>query len=267
MSTQEKPPGYIDTTIREGVLRIIICNEKRYNAMSLEMWKSVAKAVDAAQSNDEVRVIVLQGAGKSAFMSGADISEFKENRNDKIQAQHYADSVNAAQSALRSSRKPTIAAIKGICMGGGMGLSLSCDLRYSTETAKFCMPAGKLGVGYAYEGIKRFVDIVGATRTLELFLTARTFSGNEAARIDLVNEVFSEEHFDKIVDERISTMAGYAPLTMQAVKAGIRCVLQEDYPPSVEEVSRMVTACFESEDYREGQAAFKEKRKPHFTGK
>ncbi|MDR5903830.1 enoyl-CoA hydratase [Franzmannia qiaohouensis] len=267
MSAQEKPPGYIDTTLDGGVLRIIICNEKRYNAMSLEMWKSVAKAVTDAQSNDDVRVIVLQGAGKKAFMSGADISEFKEKRSDKAQAQHYADSVNAAQSALRSSIKPTVAAIKGICMGGGMGLSLSCDLRYSTETAKFCMPAGKLGVGYAYEGIKRFVDIVGATRTAELFLTARTFSGSEAARIGLVNEVFSEEHFDKLVDERITSMAGYAPLTMQAVKTGIRCVLQEDDAPSVEEVSRMVTACFESDDYREGQAAFKEKRKPRFQGK
>lgn len=267
MSTQEKPPGYIDTSLDAGVLRIIITNEARYNAMSLDMWKDVAKAVSAAQSNDEVRVIVLQGAGKSAFMSGADISEFKKNRNDKAQAQHYADSVNDAQSALRSSLKPTIAAVKGICMGGGMGLSLSCDLRYCTETAKFCMPAGKLGVGYAYEGIKRFVDVVGATRTAELFLTARTFSGSEAGRIGLVNEVFSEEHFDKIVNERITNMAGYAPLTMQAVKTGIRCVLQEDNAPSVEEVSRMVTACFESEDYREGQAAFKEKRKPQFKGK
>lgn len=267
MSSQEKLSGYIDTTIKDGVLRITICNEERYNAMSLEMWKCMAKAVVDAQTNNEVRIIVLQGSGKKAFISGADISEFKEKRSDKAQAQHYADSVNATQSALRSSCKPTIAVIKGICMGGGMGISLSCDLRYSTETAKFCMPAGKLGVGYAYEGIKRFVDVVGASRTAELFLTARAFSGIEAGRIGLVNEVFPEEHFDKIVDERISIMSGYAPLTMQAVKAGIRCVLQEDDAPSVKEVSRMVVACFESEDYREGQAAFKEKRKPRFKGK
>lgn len=267
MTTQDKPAGFIEISLKDGVLRLIITNEARYNAMTLQMWKDVAEHVNAAQSNDDVRVIVLQGAGKKAFMSGADITEFKTIRNDKVQAKIYADCVNDAQSALRSSQKPTIAAVKGICMGGGMGLSLSCDLRYCTETAKYAMPAAKLGVGYGYEGIQRFVNIIGATRTLELFLTARTFSGNEAARIGLANEVFSEEHFDKIVNERIANMAGYAPLTMKAVKTAVRGILHEDDAPNEEEIRAAVTACFESEDYREGQAAFKEKRKPQFKGR
>lgn len=263
---QDNATGYIRCEQDGHILRITICNTRRYNAMSLAMWQELGRVVREAQGNEDVRLIVLRGEGKKAFMSGADISEFKEKRSDRAQAQVYADSVHSAQSALRSSQKPTVAVIQGICMGGGMGLSLSCDLRFSAETAKFRMPAGKLGVGYALDGIKRFVDVVGPSRTYELFLTARTLSGIEAARIGLVNEVFADDLFDHAVEERISAMAGHAPLTMKAVKNGVRCVLQEDDAPSAEEVAEMVIACFESEDYKEGQQAFKEKRKAVFRG-
>lgn len=267
MKKENLSKGFIDSRSEQGVLRLSICNESKYNAMTLDMWNDLAKLVSEAQDNEDVRVIVLQGTGKKAFVSGADIGEFEDKRNDKAQAQYYADSVNAAQSALRTSKKPTIALVRGICMGGGMGLSLSCDLRYATDTAKFCMPAAKLGVGYAYEGIKRFVDVIGPARTKELFLTARTFSGTEAARIGLVNEVVSEQDFEIVTEDRVKKINNYAPLTMQAVKTGVRCVLQEDDAPSVQEVKMVVEKCFLSDDYKEGQAAFKEKRKARFLGK
>ncbi|WP_447044840.1 enoyl-CoA hydratase [Vreelandella sp. H-I2] len=264
---QEEQAGYIKSELDGNILRIMICNPRRYNAMSMEMWQELGRSVKEAQSNDDVRMIVLSGQGAKAFMSGADISEFKEKRNNREQAKAYADSVHSAQSALRSSQKPTIAVIQGICMGGGMGLSLSCDLRYCSESAKFRMPAGKLGVGYALDGIKRFVDVVGASRTYELFLTARTLNGSEAARIGLVNQSIPDDQFEHAVETRINDISQHAPLTMKAVKNGVRCVLNEDDAPTPEEVNEMVVACFESADYKEGQQAFKEKRKPVFQGK
>lgn len=264
---QEKQSGYIKSELDNNVLRITICNVSRYNAMSMEMWQALGQTVKEAQNNNDVRLIVLRGEGGKAFMSGADISEFKEKRNNREQAEIYANSVHSAQSALRSSQKPTIAAIQGICMGGGMGLSLSCDLRYCSESAKFRMPAGKLGVGYALDGIKRFVDVVGASRTYELFLTARTLNGSEAARIGLVNQAIPDDQFEHVVETRIKDISQHAPLTMKAVKNGVRCVLDEDDAPTAEEVAEMVVACFESSDYKEGQQAFKEKRKPLFEGK
>ncbi|WP_447553389.1 enoyl-CoA hydratase [Vreelandella sp. EE22] len=263
---QDRSAGYIKSEILNHVLRITICNKSRYNAMSLEMWQTLGQVVKEAQNNSDVRLIVLRGEGSKAFMSGADISEFGEKRNNREQAQVYADSVHSAQSALRSSQKPTIAAIQGICMGGGMGLSLSCDLRYCSESAKFRMPAGKLGVGYSLDGIKRFVDVVGASRTYELFLTARTLNGQEAARIGLVNQVIPEEQFEHLVEARIDAISQHAPLTMKAVKNGVRCILNEDEAPTSQQVAEMVVACFESDDYKEGQQAFKEKRKPRFKG-
>lgn len=264
---QENTPGYIKNELDGNVLRISICNSRRYNAMSLSMWQDLGRVVTEAQANDDVRLIVLSGEGNKAFMSGADISEFKEKRNDRQQAQFYADSVNLAQSSLRSSQKPTVAVVKGICMGGGMGLALSCDLRYSTESARFRMPAGKLGLGYALEGIKRFIDVVGTSRTYELFLTARTINGNEAARIGLVNQAIADDLFDQAVEKRIADIAGHAPLTMRAVKSGVRCLLNEDDAPTPDQVAEIVNVCFESEDYKEGRQAFKEKRQPVFVGR
>ncbi|RUR32270.1 enoyl-CoA hydratase [Vreelandella nanhaiensis] len=264
---QENQPGYIKSELDGSTLRITICNSRRYNAMSLAMWQDLGRVVNEAQTNDDVRLIVLSGEGNKAFMSGADITEFKDKRNDREQAQFYADSVNLAQSSLRSSQKPTVAVVKGICMGGGMGLALSCDLRYCTESARFRMPAGKLGLGYALDGIKRFVDVMGAARTYELFLTARILNGTEAARIGLVNQSFADDLFDHAVESRIADIAGHAPLTMQSVKNGVRCLLQEDNAPTPEQVAEMVIACFESEDYKEGRQAFKEKRQPVFTGR
>lgn len=259
-------PGTIRIENEGGVYRVTISNPRRYNAMSYSMWRAVGDAVEAANSDDTVRVVVLRGEGEKSFVSGADISEFGTKRNDPEQVALYAQAVDRAQSALKACKRPTIAVVRGICMGGGMGLALSCDLRYAAADSKFRMPAGRLGVGYAREGVKRFANMIGFARTADLFLTARIFDGTEAARIGMVHEVFATETFDEVIEERIAEIASNAPLTLVAVKKTLRHLMTETGAPSADEVDAAVQACFDSQDYRDGQKAFAEKRKPEFKG-
>jgi enoyl-CoA hydratase/carnithine racemase len=264
MSEVEK--GYLNTNESDGVMTIEICNATRFNAMSLSMWEHLADVVLQAEQSTSVRAIVLTGSGDRAFVSGADISEFGHLRNDPAQVARYDRAVSTAQRALSEVRHPTIAVIRGICMGGGMGLSLACDLRYCTDDSRFRMPAAKLGLGYARDGIKRMREVLGSARSAELFMTARTFDGIEAARMGIVQEVFPRADFDTIVAQRIAAIAGNAPLTIQAAKLALRHLAGGNHAPSAEAVDAATGACFLSHDYQEGQLAFREKRPPVFTG-
>lgn len=259
------PPGRIQADKQAGVLRVRISNPARFNAMSLAMWEALYATVAGAQGDADLRVIVLQGEGEGAFVSGADISEFAEQRNDPSQVARYDRAVNAAQQALADSRIPTIAVIRGICMGGGLGLALACDLRYCNAGARFRMPAARLGLGYALDGVKRMSDMLGAARAMDLFLTARTFDGAEAGRIGLAHEVFDDEAFEAEAASRVAAVAANAPLTLRAARLALHHLL--DGQPSAREVDQAVQECFGSADYREGQAAFREKRPPVFQGR
>ncbi|AIT24875.1 enoyl-CoA hydratase/isomerase family protein [Bordetella holmesii 44057] len=261
----EYPPGRIVADRQGGVLRVRICNPARFNAMSLSMWQALHTAVREAQADETLRAIVLHGEGDRAFVSGADISEFGQQRNDPAQVARYDQAVSAAQNALADSRIPTIAVIQGICMGGGMALALACDLRYCNASARFRMAAARLGLGYALDGVKRMRDMLGAARTMDLFLTARTFDGGEAARIGLVHEMFADSAFAGETQSRIEAVAGNAPLTMYAARLALRHLLNAE--PAASEVEQAVQQCFGSADYREGQAAFRERRPPVFKGR
>ncbi|MEZ5661485.1 MAG: enoyl-CoA hydratase [Burkholderiaceae bacterium] len=252
---------------RQGpVVHLVIDNPAKFNAMTLGMWQTIAQTVAEAESQPEARVLVLRGAGDKAFVSGADISEFESRRSDPAGVTAYDDAVRSAQAALAACSMPVIAVIRGVCMGGGIGLALAADLRYCAGTARFRMPAARLGLGYGFEGMERAVQRVGAARAAELFLTARTFDGAEAQRIGLVNEAFDADRFDEEVESRIAMVAGNAPLTMAAAKLAIS---QAALPPADRDLHRVnaaVRACFESEDYKEGRRAFMEKRAPQFKG-
>src|SRR5690242_18311750 len=201
-----------------AVGRIVFNNPARHNAVSLEMWQAMATIMRDFDNDDQVRVIVVSGAGGKAFVSGADISEFKEKRNSEEAAAEYAKISEAGRKALAETLKPTIAMIRGYCIGGGLATALACDLRIAAEGSKFGIPAAKLGLGYAYDGIRKLIDIVGPAYAREIFYTARQFTTEEALRMGLVNRVLPDAELEGYVKGYCDTIAANAPLTVRPAK-------------------------------------------------
>lgn len=258
--------GTIDLVIDRGIATVTINNPERRNAMTLAMWQSLGSTVIGLDTRQDVRLVVLRGAGERAFISGADIKEFEALRTDPESVARYDQAIAQAQAALMQCAKPTIASIAGACFGGGIGLAAACDLRYAASDARFCMPAARLGLGYAQDGMRRLVEVVGSVRAAELFYTARVFDGNEAARIGFVQAAYPADMLLSEVAAISARIAENAPLTVRAAKLAIGQILGHDgIDPG--QVSMAVEQCFRSEDYREGQAAFKQKRDPVFHGR
>lgn len=242
-------------------------NPERRNAVSLDMWQGLPVALAQLEADPEVRVIVLRGAGEKAFVSGADISQFESERNSHEANKRYSESAAAATRALEQLGKPAIAMIRGFCMGGGMVIALSCDLRIASDDSKFGIPAARLGLGYGYEGVQRLVEVVGPTLTSEILFTARQFPASEALAMGLVNRVTSVEQLETTVREYAEMISANAPLTLRAAKLAIKQTLQDPARRKLDDVRAAVAACFDSEDYAEGRRAFAEKRKPRFAGR
>lgn len=247
------------------VSTITLRNEGRYNAMSLAMWVKLADTLKQIDDNPVVRAVVLRGDGDKAFVSGADISEFGAQRSDAKGVAAYDEAVANAQGALVRLRCPVIAAISGICYGGGLGLILACDLRYCSPSSKFRMPAARLGLGYALPGMKRMVDVLGAANASELFYTARVYTAQDAARMGLVGAV--QDDVFAYATQTALEIAGNAPLTIAAAKLAVNTLLSGNESAGKLGVQQAVDLCFKSADYQEGRAAFAEKRSPQFSGK
>jgi enoyl-CoA hydratase len=253
---------------KDGAIgHLIFNNPARRNAVSLEMWQGVQHILDDFERDDAVRVIVVSGAGGRAFVSGADISEFAEKRASAEAAAAYSQVSEAARARLEATPKPTIAMIRGYCIGGGVGTALACDLRIAAEGARFGIPAAKLGLGYAYDGIRRLIDLVGPACAREIFYTARQFGAEEALRMGLVNQVVPEDRLENYVAEYCEMIAANAPLTLHAVKTIVREALKDADMRDMALCQRVVDDCFASRDYAEGRTAFMEKRKPVFQGR
>jgi enoyl-CoA hydratase len=250
-----------------GIGWIIFNNPARHNAVSLEMWQSLTNVLKAYADDPEVRVIILRGEGEKAFVAGADISQFKEKRSSPEAVAHYNATADEASETLRESPKPTIAMIRGYCIGGGTGIAVSCDIRIASDDARFGVPAAKLGLGYRFAGIKRLADIVGPSFAAEIFYTGRQFNAQEALQMNLINRLVSAAELEKYTLDYATTISNNAPLTIASVK---RALLEYAHDPEKRDLARcqqMVDACYASEDYKEGQTAFMEKRKPAFTGR
>jgi enoyl-CoA hydratase len=250
-----------------AVGHIIFNNPARHNAVSLEMWQGLAQIMDDFEADDAVRVIVVSGAGGKAFVSGADISEFKEKRANEDAAAAYSRISEASRLRLQETLKPTIAMIRGYCIGGGLATAITCDIRIAAEGSRFGIPAAKLGLGYAYDGIKKLIDLVGPADAREIFYTARQFSAEEALGMGLINRLVPEGELEGYVKNYCDTIAANAPLTIRAAKQIVREALKDETKRDMALCKRVVDECFASEDYTEGRTAFMEKRRPVFRGR
>jgi len=246
---------------------ITFSNPERHNAMNMEMWQALPQALSSFEADDEVKVIVLRGAGDRSFISGADISEFEKHRSSSEAVAAYEDLATSSMRALQIVPKPTIAMIRGYCIGGGLGLAVSCDLRIATEGSTFAIPAARLGVGYRFDGVKRLRDLVGPAFAKEIFFTARRFQGPEALRMGLINRMTADTDLEAVVGGICASIAENAPLTVRSAKLMIEELDKPSGEPNYELCEDLMKACFASEDYTEGRTAFMEKRKPVFRGR
>ena len=249
-----------------GVGYMTFNNPERHNAVSLDMWEAAQGILADFAADKAVRVVVVSGAGGKAFVSGADISKFESERSSKEAIDRYNIAVDKANTAVYEFPKPTIAMIRGYCIGGGVGLALCCDLRICSDNSKFGVPAAKLGLGYGFKGIKKLVDVVGPSFAKEIFYTARQFSAAEAVTMGLVNRSLPGDELESYVKNYAETISGNAPLTVDAVKFIVGEVVKPGAERDLKKCANLVAQCFASSDYTEGRKAFMEKRKPAFTG-
>lgn len=248
------------------IARIIFNQPEKRNAVSLEMWEAVEAALGRFAEDPEVRILILSGAGGKAFVSGADVSKFESERASEEAVANYNATTKRVYDKLEAFPKPTIAQIDGFCIGGGVALALSCDLRICGEGSQFAVPAAKLGLGYGYAGIKRLVNVVGPQFAKEIFFTARRFDAEEARTMGLVNRVVADDRVGEVAEETAMMIAANAPMTVASVKFIVGETVKDESTRDLAECEARVKACFDSQDYIEGRRAFLEKRKPQFVG-
>ncbi len=250
-----------------GIGWMIFNNPERRNALSLEMWEAIAAILDSFQRDDSVRVVVMKGTGDKAFVSGADISQFEDQRKNAEQAERYSAMSSGARQKLAGLDKPLIAMIRGYCLGGGLSVAMSADIRIASKDAQLGIPAARLGIAYGYESLEQLVNLVGPSFAKEILFSARRFSADEALRIGLVNRVVPVDELERTVCELADTIASNAPLSVKATKMTVAQVLKDPANRDLKSVEQIVKTCFDSQDYAEGRQAFLEKRKPQFTGR
>jgi enoyl-CoA hydratase/carnithine racemase len=252
----------------EAVARLTIANPERRNALDHEILDGIAEVLPQLNQGIETRCVILTGA-PPLFSAGYDIATIPEESFERDAEALVAHPFHAAMEAVARHPWPTLAAVNGHCLGGGLELAITCDLRICAAGAKLGMPPAKLGLIYGHTGLRKFLDTIGLPNTKDLFLTGRNVSAERAERIGLVNEVVAD---DAVADEAVALAAAIAqnaPLSMRGNKHAID-LLKANPELSEQQEAGLVAlreSCFASEDFREGIRAFAEKRRPRWTGR
>jgi enoyl-CoA hydratase/carnithine racemase len=251
---------------KDGVGWLTFNSPARRNAVSLEMWEAIGTVMDDYSQDPDVRCCVMTGAGDKAFVSGADISQFKEKRNDAEAAAEYDRISNDSRRKLGDFEKPLIAMIRGYCLGGGLGVAMSADFRIASEDSQFGIPAARLGIAYTFENVQRLASLVGPSYAKEILITGRRLAAAEAHQIGLINRVVPVDALAATVQEFTDAITENAPLSMRASKLTVAEILKDKEDRDYGLLDGLKKACFDSKDYQEGREAFMAKRKPQFTG-
>jgi enoyl-CoA hydratase/carnithine racemase len=254
---------------KDGPIGWITFNQpEKRNAVSQEMWQAMPEHVADLAADPAIRVVILRGAGETAFVAGADISQFKDRRRNAADEEEYRRISGAGSESLARLGKPLVAMIHGFCIGGGVSIAITCDLRIAADDARFGIPAARLGLGYHYKGMEKLMSLIGPSYTKELFFTARTdFSAQDALRMGLVNQVVPKADLERFTRDYALTMSRNAPLTQRSAKASVEQLLKPEVQRDYALLDKLIKDCFDSQDYQEGVKAFSEKRRPQFQGR
>ena len=263
----QSPTERVQCWLDAAVLHIRFNNVARHNALSVDMWEALPPLLARAETDERVRLVVFSGAGEKAFVSGADISQFEDMRAAREAVTRYEQMAENALMGILNFSKPTLASIRGFCIGGGVNVAISCDLRLASTDSVFSIPAARLGLGYRYSAMKNLVDLIGPGAAKDLFFTGRKIDALEAKEIGLLTRVCAPDQLPALLAEYTGAISVNAPLTMLTAKAITAEILKPSPQLDMEKCQTMIRACFDSADYAEGRKAFMEKRKPVFTGK
>ena len=259
--------GQILTRMEDGVRWLTFNQPEKLNAVSLEMSEAAFDVITAFGTNIEERVLVVEGAGDKAFVSGADISEFDRTRTDAATADEYGQFFFRMFTALRDVEKPTIAMVQGYCFGGGVAIATCCDIRLCADDALFAVPAARLGVGYRGEFVKALLDIVGPAKAKEILYAVKRFPADEAYAMGLVNQVTTVDGLAGLVSDYARALTENAPLSLRAAKVIVNELLKDASDRDEAKMTQVVTDCADSEDFKNARRDFMDKKKPVFTGR
>ena len=265
--TYQSPTERVQAWTEGSTLHIRFNNPAKHNALSVDMWQAVPPLLAQAEQDPAIRLVVFSGAGEKAFVSGADISQFEDMRAAREAVKHYELMAEEALMSIYRCTRPTLAMIRGYCIGGGVNVAISCDIRIASADAGFAIPAARLGLGYRLSALKNLVNLVGVGVAKDLFFTARRIDAAEAKAVGLVTRVAGGEQLPELLAEYTGAMAANAPLTIRAGKRIMEEILKDDADLDRDLCKRLILECFESEDYAEGRRAFMDKRPPVFRGK
>ena len=252
----------------DGPVATVVFNRpKMRNAISLAMWMEIASVTEALAKDDAVRAIVYRGAGTEAFASGADISEFAENRKDLETAANYNAQTEAAYRTVRECPKPTVAMIFGYCMGGAMAIAMACDFRFAATGSKFGIPAARLSIIYGLDPVHQLVDLVGPSYAKDILYSARTVEAEEALRIGFIQRLVAASELESVTYDYLRKVSANAPLSIRGTKAQAQAIFEGITDAHRARLKQLGAETVGSEDYREGTRAFMEKRAPRFQGR